>query len=522
MHFSFWRNRTWRWLPAVLLLFAGACGATPAAPQATALPAAPQATALPAAPQATALPATAAPAPAAPAPTSPPQATAIPAPTASPQATAAPEQAVLPAPLYFLDNDQIWRLERDGKTRRQLTFETFPVSDFDVGATDNALVYVVNRDGERLLVLLDASGRKEMIGGPVGTPRISPDGERIAFSLDRGVDGMQVGREHGSDTGVWIQGRTGGRPSLFQASEPIPDPNNPPDDARQFFPIAWSPDSTKLLMGVYLPVGDGGWLADKGVADGRLVEIRDVCCEAAWSADGAAITVADGTQIQDAVLGLWRADPATGKTVKVIDAPDESTYPLATVAHQFADGTIYAFLAMTKSPSIERPNPVAPHSVRADGSFAPLRNESYAVADALWAADASGAVVAESDVNANDLYGRLRWLPADGSAAIPLAGSGAYLRWGNPEPRPAADACGRYSLIAWEPPQGRAPRPEALDVQRRLLALGYDQAGAADGLYGDQTRAAVRAFQQASGLPATGDVDCATWGALLNGGARAP
>jgi peptidoglycan hydrolase-like protein with peptidoglycan-binding domain len=56
-----------------------------------------------------------------------------------------------------------------------------------------------------------------------------------------------------------------------------------------------------------------------------------------------------------------------------------------------------------------------------------------------------------------------------------------------------------------------------LDVQRRLLAQGYTQLGAADGFFGDQTREAVRAFQQAGGLPVSGEVDCATWAALLGG-----
>ncbi len=40
-------------------------------------------------------------------------------------------------------------------------------------------------------------------------------------------------------------------------------------------------------------------------------------------------------------------------------------------------------------------------------------------------------------------------------------------------------------------------------VQRRLVELGYDS-GAADGLFGPRTRAALQAFQRDRGLPATG------------------
>jgi hypothetical protein len=53
------------------------------------------------------------------------------------------------------------------------------------------------------------------------------------------------------------------------------------------------------------------------------------------------------------------------------------------------------------------------------------------------------------------------------------------------------------------------------DIQRALLAAGHDPQGI-DEIYGGQTAAAVRSFQQANGLPVTGAIDDATWTALLN------
>ena len=67
---------------------------------------------------------------------------------------------------------------------------------------------------------------------------------------------------------------------------------------------------------------------------------------------------------------------------------------------------------------------------------------------------------------------------------------------------------------------------QELYAQKRFLEaahefeLGYAQAGAADGLFGDATRAAVQVAQAAGGLPASGEVDCATALALF--GADAP
>ena len=40
-------------------------------------------------------------------------------------------------------------------------------------------------------------------------------------------------------------------------------------------------------MGVYFPVGEGGYLAVKDMAGGQVAEINQACCEASWSADGA-------------------------------------------------------------------------------------------------------------------------------------------------------------------------------------------------------------------------------------------
>ncbi len=50
----------------------------------------------------------------------------------------------------------------------------------------------------------------------------------------------------------------------------------------------------------------------------------------------------------------------------------------------------------------------------------------------------------------------------------------------------------------------------------RLDTLGFD-AGATDGQMGPHTRAALRAFQRARGLPVTGALDARTAAALSSG-----
>ena len=70
--------------------------------------------------------------------------------------------------------------------------------------------------------------------------------------------------------------------------------------------------------------------------------------------------------------------------------------------------------------------------------------------------------------------------------------------------------------LAWpvEAPAQSASRDIEV-VQRRLVELGYDS-GAADGLFGPRTRAALQAFQWDRGLAATGQPARATLLALLD------
>ncbi|MTV25280.1 N-acetylmuramoyl-L-alanine amidase [Nitriliruptoraceae bacterium ZYF776] len=68
---------------------------------------------------------------------------------------------------------------------------------------------------------------------------------------------------------------------------------------------------------------------------------------------------------------------------------------------------------------------------------------------------------------------------------------------------------------AMEPIRSGAVGPEVEDVQRRLTALGLPCRGDDEGVFGEPTRVAVRAFQQRRGLPADGVVGTDTWRSLV-------
>lgn len=59
--------------------------------------------------------------------------------------------------------------------------------------------------------------------------------------------------------------------------------------------------------------------------------------------------------------------------------------------------------------------------------------------------------------------------------------------------------------------------PAVEDIQRRLIYLGYTlKKTGVDGVFLDDTEEAIKAFQQASGLEVTGEVDSYTWSLLVD------
>lgn len=78
---------------------------------------------------------------------------------------------------------------------------------------------------------------------------------------------------------------------------------------------------------------------------------------------------------------------------------------------------------------------------------------------------------------------------------------------GAPTPSPTPD------MTPYEDLQNGSRGDEVKRLQQKLMDLGYLR-GSADGVFGNKTAEAVRAFQQAQGLSATGVADAATQRAL--------
>lgn len=429
----------------------------------------------------------------------------------------------IPAPAYFIAADvgQVVRIEPDGRTLTQVTFEPITVVEFDVAAT-GALVFSTGEltANQRTLVAVDGSGRRELLTGAISAPRVAPDGQRVVFRLDDPPPGLIIGQES-APPGVWSAPLTGGRPSLVIADVPVDDVYDAANPAWSYYPVAFSPDGSRLALYAFDRDGPGvpgGELVLLGPGPEQVVRGFSCCEEERWSKDGSALHMGGGGPGPDVRYGLYRIDAATGAESAVIEAAPDGPVPLVRAPRQFDDGAIYAFVELAPAASFSWEYPFRPTLTRVapDGSMTPLSPPLAAPSEVLWRDNPLGALLTTSDSARPDGIGagQLAWQAADGSPLRLIAASGLNLRW-VPEDGALWDGdCAAFSPLRYEEAAARQFNPATRDLQGRLnnLLLG---AGEPDGFYGEQTRAAVTAFQQERALPVSGDVDCATWQALL-------
>jgi len=311
----------------------------------------------------------------------------------------------LPRSLYFLKNDgaglkQVHRLEKDGVTVTQLTFEPANVDDYDVSQVDGSVVYESNN--QLLTINADGSNRSLIFdGGPIDdnnsfltsvrSPVWSPDGQSIAFG-HQGLNFYSI-----------VSG---------QSNRVLDDQIDELDDGfkiprEMYWPESYSADGSKLVitLGYY----EGASTAIYYVNGGALVRLNNdagffICCGSATiSPDGSMLYAAYpilGGMFQ---AGLWRVNTTTGDVSTLITADyEDNPADLADNPYLAADGQLYYFYGnvplgdeMMTSPPLQmvrsEPDGVTGRTV--------LRTEIFTqMNEALWAPDASFVIVAVPDI----------------------------------------------------------------------------------------------------------------------------
>ena len=356
-----------------------------------------------------------------------------------PPAPTSTSAGLLPNSLYFLNNDstgiaQVYQLEADGKTVRQITFEPSSVGSYDVSQADGNVAYVASN--QLLLINADGSGRRVLVdGGPVNEnnpfvssvndPAFSPDGQTIAY-WHKGMNLYAV------STGV----------SNLVLENVVTDPiSGAPVPGELYLPQKYSPDGSKLLITIAIPNSDGISAGIYYPAADLLVRLTGgegarLCCgEQAWSPDGSALFDANAS-LGFLSTGLWRVDAASGTVTTLL--PSEAgggNYNLADEPYLAHNGQLYFFFATAPAPDgfIDNAPLQIVHSA-ADGvaGRTVLRPETFeALNEALWAPDASFVITAKAPSDSVYAGGVIKLYYTDGTKSmVPLVSFGQQLKWG--------------------------------------------------------------------------------------------
>lgn len=204
----------------------------------------------------------------------------------------------MPADLYFLAPDaggidQVWRLPENGDPAQQLTRDVDPVTGYGISPDGARVAYIA---GDTLIVQ-DAGGNLAQLAQleidiEQVTPRWSPDGTQIAYHDRRGVwrvlaDGSQP-------------------PQIVAQSTPYTQGGNP-GAVRFYTAPRWSPDASRLLVGVGL--WESAILAVIDLGADTITELPHVVTDTGrWTGDGRVL--AWSWYFAYSMPGLYLIDPA--------------------------------------------------------------------------------------------------------------------------------------------------------------------------------------------------------------------
>jgi len=342
----------------------------------------------------------------------------------------------LPRTFYYLGSDsaglmQVFRIERDGITQRQLTSESVSVNDYDVSLVDGSVAYVANN--QLLLINVDGSNRRVLVDGGVmdpnnpfinnvSSPVFSPDGQTLAY----GYQGLRMYYFSRGESDLIIENQIedlGG--GLFVPRE-------------LYSPERYSPDGSKLLitLGYY----EGASSAVYYPATNALVRLEGgegalICCdETEWSADSSSVYAANPTMGMFS-SGLWRVDAATGEVSTLIPGDaGGGNYNVADEAYLAPDGQLYFLFATLAAPEgIIMRSPLQVVRSAPDGvtGRTVLSGEDFQLLnEALWAPDASFLVAAMAPSQEVYQGGQANIIYLDGRPSVGLASFAQQMKWG--------------------------------------------------------------------------------------------
>lgn len=366
--------------------------------------------------------------------------TGTPLPDSSVQTPPAPVDSapdLLPRSMYFLANDaaqlpQVFRLERDGSTVTQLTFEPSKVAEYDVSMVDGSVVFLSNNkmflvdaDGANRRMIFD--GGAEDVNNPfltrINSPVFSPNGQTIVFG-HKGLNFYSVAS--GQSNRVLED-------SVEDSGGGLAFPRE------LYWPEMYSADGSRLIitLGYYEGASSAIYYPNGGALVRLVGEFGGIICCGDYSLSADGTSLFSGTPYFGMFsAGLWRVDANNGNVTTLLSGNFESN-PAEVADNPFIapDGQLYYFYGTIPNPGdmVNRPALQLVRSA-ADGvtGRTVLRPETFTTMnEALWAPDASFVIVANAPNEQIYFGGAAQLYPTDGQKAmIALLPYAEAMKWG--------------------------------------------------------------------------------------------
>jgi hypothetical protein len=350
-----------------------------------------------------------------------------------PSATSAPV-GILPRSFYYIGTDgtglsQVFRIERDGVTVHQVTFEPINVNSYDVSPIDGSVAYVANN--QLLSINADSSGRSLLVDGgavdpnnqfetSLSNPAFSPDGQTVVYGL-RGLNLYSI--IGGTSTTIL--------PQQVDASTGA--------TREMYMPKNYSPDGTKILITVAIPNSDG---ISSGIfvpATNSLIRISGegaifCCAQQGWTSDSSALYSANHS-LGMFSSGLWRVDAMTGAITTLIPSDaGGGTYNLPDEPYLAPDAQLYYFFAnapLSDGFSSRPPLQIVRSALDGVTGRVVLNPDNFQLLnEALWSPDASFVIVAFAPIQDVYVGGQAEVTYLDGRPSIVLTTFAQQMKWG--------------------------------------------------------------------------------------------
>jgi hypothetical protein len=317
---------------------------------------------------------------------------------------------LLPHSLYYINSGQIYRMERDGITITQITFEPESVFDFDISPLTGKMAYSSGNQ----LILADADGvnRQVLVVSDTNvtySPHWSPDGQTLVYQND--------GTMYFFDTETGIS-------TLVLGND---------GDGNTYIPRDFSPNGSSLIVAV-VPEQGPSRLGVYNIASETVSILTPSeppthwpCCSPTyWSPDSSFIYISEfiGAGGPGGILypGLWRyTTDGTGIPLLPLQDEDSSSILNKTAAPwQEPDGDLM-YLFSPPETGIDPNSPFSLVHTAPDGisNRVPLRPETiYITRLTLWTPDGSALVLVQSNGENTNIYENMILIHMDSSLPV--------------------------------------------------------------------------------------------------------